>query len=401
MTLRRDSKRKSTTDRDSLRQKLMTTNEEDKASSVLQAKVQYRTTLSDDCLEIIFSYFTDCQELCQIASVSRHWRAIVTDTRRQVWHRIRMSRSFFISKIRFITRNPYAVTHLGQTRVLELYHNLEDEDDEVKDASNMMRGLPRFHNPFENLKQLWLDGMYIQDIICLLRWTSELSVIWCTKIPFHQDFLQFTFFERHQTLEQLCIDFRFETIFDGELFSLSSTETLVNRFRERSNGLPPSLRTLRIRNIVDDVLGDDVLGDEMMLLGKYLPFQFMHSLRSLSIGRCDGWMARVWRECFIPCSTNLENVELLGFVKCDDEDVEAAKADFIANMKRLRRFELMDSEVTQAVMDGLGRLKKDHQIGIQTFSRNGQTHSREGHEVPLTDLHLGYANHLTLWLRVF
>ncbi|KAI9018749.1 hypothetical protein CLU79DRAFT_837022 [Phycomyces nitens] len=362
--------------------------------------MHHYTGLSDDCLEIIFSYCTDCRLLCQIASVSRHWRAIVMDTRRQAWHHIRMTRGFFINNIRLITRDPFAVVQLGQTRVLELQHNLEDEDDEVKDVSSMMRGLTRFYNPFHNLKELWLDGMYIQDIISLLRWTSELSVLWCTKIPFHQDLLQFTFFERHQTLERLCIEFRFETIVDGELLSFNNTDALVSRFHERSNGLPSSLRTIRIKNIVDDTIGEDGLDDEMVLVGKYLPFQFMHSLRSLSIGRCDGWMARVWRECFMPCSTSLEHVELLGCMKCDEE-VETAKAEFIGNLKRLRRFELMDSEVTPAVMDGLERLKKDHLIGIRTLSRNGQTHSRQGHEVPLSDLHLGYAHQLTLGLSVF
>ncbi|KAI7870247.1 hypothetical protein BDF14DRAFT_1776407 [Spinellus fusiger] len=366
-------------------------------------------SLGDDCLELVFYFCSDYKALCAASAVSRQWRQVVTDPSRCAWSAIRMSCYEFKHVFWRDEQNIYINQYFGRVEVLELYEDYKDRDeykdkpytDSEDERYNEARYTPsddnlledffdyntKNYNPCVQLKELWLDTITLISIMGFTQWTRNLSVLWCTNIPYHKGSFQLNFLDNHQTLEKFSLEFNDDTSFDCDIYLCSKREIVLRRAKEKVNGLPSTLKVLSLLHLMDhgynydesywdthsiDTLDSnynsfslDAEDQETKLLIKYIPLQGMHQLKSLSIGGCSNWTASVWRQCLVPRSQHLEDFLLMG---CEtlDSDIEQAKAEFIGEMVKVRRLVFFRSFISQGILLGLLNLKKHHGIAPHT-----------------------------------
>lgn len=243
--------------------------------------------------------------------------------------------------------------------------------------------------PFKSLQSLHLQDMFLDDMVEIAMWMTNLEKLRCDNVITRQDNneIMLTVFSRLQKLRILSITFQQPCSHAGNAFSITG--------RSRK-ALPSSLEELSITSLYDSEeylmskteihLAYD--NPELMmrwnlmeesLLAKYRPFSHLSHLRSLSLGRCSGFTARVWRECLLPCTKNLECLSLTGWrsgrespvawqqrhaqataynidIREVPEQVEEAIAELIGNMQRIRSLELNDFYCGQGIVQGIQSL---------------------------------------------
>ncbi|KAG0174044.1 hypothetical protein DFQ28_008906 [Apophysomyces sp. BC1034] len=273
---------------------------------------------------------------------------------------------------------------------LKYVRRIEIRDDGNLPKMSSMR-IPAAIPYLKNLKELYIRDVYLDDIVKLVRWIPKIEVLWCENILARGDRNEMLFFtQRLRQLRKFGLFFSRECEFTG-CMSLLST---------RNNVLPETLEVLAVSNLydsenyvitedIDAMRMDDVAASmirrwnimEESLLTKYRIFSSLRNLRSLTLGQCRSYTARVWRECFIPCGKQLEFLSLTGWhdnqshglldtwqniqpsalsatVNFQDmiEDVEEAIADFLHSIPHLRKLELIDFYCGEGIKQGIRRL---------------------------------------------
>lgn len=261
-----------------------------------------------------------------------------------------------------------------------------------------------------SLRRLDLYSIHLDIIVSLLKSLSNLEELRCYKILTRPGVpggeMMLSAFGRLRRLRILNVEFLSRCEHRGHPFSMSS----------RQSSLPVTLEQLTITNLVDfeeTLLRGIGRGTEELrrcwhlmeesLVAKYSPFSRLTSLRHLSLGRCNGFTARVWRECILPCSASLEYVSFTGWhggpctpkrdqqqlqQQGEEEDVEQVMADVLANMRHLRTLELFDFLCGHGIVQGIERL--DH---LEARLLGASVHKRIEAVDSIQDLHYKYVSH--------
>ncbi|KAG2225082.1 hypothetical protein INT45_003282 [Circinella minor] len=231
--------------------------------------------------------------------------------------------------------------------------------------------------------------MYFDDIIDLIRYTPSLQVLRCDKIRTNGRYMMFDFFaDLHQlqvldlrfrescehtnyaftlsdrrtrrTLSTTLKEFRMMGVYDREeiqsLFSLPHNNPLQLQHNQIENeviGLPllqQQPRRHHLRRLTRQI--DDTLVE------RYQSLRFLVSLKSLCLGRCNAYTARVWRECIKPCVSNLEHLSLSGWRtnQKNTQETELAIQEMIQELKKIKLMELLDFECNTGVVNGIKQL---------------------------------------------
>lgn len=243
--------------------------------------------------------------------------------------------------------------------------------------------------PFKSLQSLHLQDMFLDDMVEIAMWMTNLETLRCNNVIIRQDNneIMLTVFSRLQKLRILSITFNQPCSHAGHAFSITG--------RSRK-ALPSSLEELSITDLYDSeeyLMSKTEIhlaynNPELMmrwnlmeesLLAKYRPFSHLSHLRSLCLGRCSGFTARIWRECLLPCTANLEHLSLTGWrsgrespsawqrrqahaiannidIQEVPEQVEEAIAEVIGNMQRIRSLELNDFHCGLGIVQGISSL---------------------------------------------
>lgn len=257
-------------------------------------------------------------------------------------------------------------------------------------------------SPLEQLKELNLIQMDMVDIVYLTSWLQNITVLRCqnTQISKRRNFYMASF-DRLEYLKTLEIHFENPCALNYHHFTLGTSPSLGSRL------LPKTIQTFSLANIYDmeeyldlrlhriyndtavdpldledlDGVTNDWLGLEHNLVMKYRMLTSLCNLRSLTLGRVSSFTARVWRECLIPCCSNLEHLSMKHWtglgrrespqsivnrrLQQDDtlmDDVEAALSEFISSLKDIKTIRLDDFQCGPGLVQGVTKLAKKYTI---------------------------------------
>jgi hypothetical protein len=246
--------------------------------------------------------------------------------------------------------------------------------------------------------------MNIVDIVYLASWLPNITVLRCknTHIAKRKNF-SLAIFSRLKQLEILEIHFEYPCALSHYHIILGSNSSVHPR------QLPKTIQTLSLNNIYDaeeyldsrryrvyydtavnsldtedhDRVINDWLDLEHPIIMKYRMLTSLSNLRSLTLGRVSSFTARVWRECLIPCGSNLEYLSMkhwkgLGIrespqsitsrqLRQDDAlmyDVEAALSEFISSLKNIKTIQLDDFQCGPGLVQGVTKLDKKYAINL-------------------------------------
>ncbi|ORZ05100.1 hypothetical protein BCR42DRAFT_496863 [Absidia repens] len=340
--------------------------------------------LNDDCLIEILKWCATTQTLCVVSSVCKHWRNVALLP--YVWRTI----DYTWSKL---------IQQLESTSEVDTMRLTEPPDTSI----------------FINLRTLQLSNMHYKDILDLIAWTKHLNELDCNGILSHtsNDVVMITPFSNLRKLHVLKLHFATtcELIGPTSLTSDNSTGNIKHSTTDRWR-FSPNLHTLNITNIYDieefltsgnsasrsallnqqqrQAIVVEERMNEMMetwnlmentLVIKYRVLSTLRNLTNLSLGKCTGYTARIWRECIAPCSKNLKQLSLCGWIGDGNreaplawkerydmatmtdkpvnfymEDVEKALAEMFAGLYHLQSLNLVDFKCTTGLAHGMDRL---------------------------------------------
>ncbi|KAI9494276.1 hypothetical protein BDB00DRAFT_819493 [Zychaea mexicana] len=275
---------------------------------------------------------------------------------------------------------------------------------------------------FTNVTELVMTKLYFQDMIEMITQTPLLEVLRCDIIRTRgtSGKMMLGLFSGLDRLRVLDLRFREPCEYTDHAFTISR--------RRVRKVLPTSLQELRLSNVYDpeemslllprdpqqprisndgsssshstgtqqqqqqhgrdDDDDDEEEGPtatvlyrrrwmEDTLVDKY---QFLHpltNLKTLRLGRCNAYTARVWRECIKPCVGNLEYLTLVGWYNNNtetllsasslaptqtkmevDEDTQLAIQETILEVQhKMKRFVMLDFVCGPGVVGGIKKLK--------------------------------------------
>lgn len=261
--------------------------------------------------------------------------------------------------------------------------------------------------PFKMLEEIHLINMHLTDIAVLLSWLKHIKIIHCENIHVPRGRINFSIFSRLERLESLHLRFAKPCPF-GPAFFTPLRDQIGTIYQK---GLARSLKHLSISNMYDpeEVLNNSISlnAEELFfnqpteqlerhfscwaqfdehLVQKYKMFKSLSNLKSLTLGRVSSFTARVWRECFIPCSRNLEYLSMDNWEGAKKRetpqgllaryrrelnrpeevmplyDVDAALSEFIASLKNIKKIELNCFYCEDGIINGLAKLKRPYVI---------------------------------------
>ncbi|KAF7730186.1 hypothetical protein EC973_002794 [Apophysomyces ossiformis] len=331
--------------------------------------------LNDDCMIEVFKYCASPVILFEIANVCRHWKALVAVP--EIWRTVSYS-SYDYSWLSSPSARQYMKEFTYVRRI-----DIRNHHDRPKVSPSRTPATMAY---FKNLKEVYIRNAYLDEIVKLVRWVPRIEVLWCENILAHCNRNEMLFFtQRLRQLRKLGLFFSRECEFTRCMSLLSSKNSV----------LPDTLEVLSVSNLFDSeskAIEDLTIAREEhtmteiinrwhileeSLVAKYRMFSSLKNLRSLTLGRCHSYTARVWRECLVPCGKQLEFLSLTGWygiqgigrvdiwqdtrpttVGYQDivEDVEHAIADFLQSIACLRKLELTDFFCGQGVKEGIQRL---------------------------------------------
>lgn len=220
------------------------------------------------------------------------------------------------------------------------------EGDDMVEISQFQ---PTHRSPFTQLQHLHLINMDLSDIQFIVReYAHHISILICENIQVSHMYGDFSMpnFSSMPNLKQLKLHFArrsgFGIVVSG--FDLTSRRSPPQNFDSSiSHILPTSLEQLEITNVYNreeylfrpqdatkaivsqmamegnehGYLMQEMIENwnnlERQLITKYNMLTNLTSLTCLSLDRITAFTARVWRECMIPCASQLEYLSLSGW----------------------------------------------------------------------------------------
>jgi hypothetical protein len=278
-------------------------------------------------------------------------------------------------------------------------------------AQNYIHAVPK-KSPFTHLQQLHLFDMDLVDIASLVDWTHHIETLTCENIHVSKNgYFSMPNFATMRNLKKLKLHFARRSYLSCTHFSLSSTS------RPIVNTLPTSLEELEIFNVYNDeeykIQPQDIVTAarswlnpntrnvqieesgqspvetcdqwnriERTLVSKYNMLSCLTRLTSLSLDNTSSFTAKVWRECLVPCGSNLVYLSLSGWsihtrespqdmirriqlaqeqskqLEEMIEGVEMAFSEFISSLACVKEITLDDFVCGQGLVRGLNLLNK-------------------------------------------
>ncbi|KAI8371483.1 uncharacterized protein BYT42DRAFT_580417 [Radiomyces spectabilis] len=341
--------------------------------------------LNDDCLLEIFLHCADTKTLSALAAVCRRWRSLILAP--YIWRKLYFHWIPFVQQMSALSHHPSIPKQLLYVRSL----SMENEIDNRKMAIR----LPKIY-PFQNLREVHLRNMYLDDITELAMWMDSIEVLTCENIMTRgsQSELILSVFTKLQRLRVLVLQFM-------QMCEHSSSSLMMTGTRKM---LPASLEVLTLNNLYDceeymirPIIAENIRSNqrpevllqrwsmmEQSLVMKYQTFSRLRNLKSLTLGRCNAFTARVWRECLMPCTTQLEYLSLSGCsgranhegwkarslypghtpILDITDDMEAAIGEFFGSLRRIRVLKLSDFCCSGGMATGFLKLASKKPIVI-------------------------------------
>lgn len=273
--------------------------------------------------------------------------------------------------------------------------------------------------PYIRLSRVDLERMYLVDIIDVVKWLVHIQELRCTDIltdgmTQNNVLASFTGLRRLRVLH-----LHFYSPCDHGNYAF-----LISRNRARPV-LPSTLKDLQITNLYDseEQLLNELRPQHWMriegaLMIKYSPLQSLVNLETLILHSCSAFTARIWRECLIPCASNLRYLSLGGlrsqghnaalltatpandttsFWTTDEEspirDISNAIHDFFTNLVHLDYLHLEDFTMDSIILDSLRSLESNRGQNIYLISATFQGNACDIIDLEdMIDRHVAYCD---------
>ncbi|KAI8645459.1 hypothetical protein BD408DRAFT_75974 [Parasitella parasitica] len=254
------------------------------------------------------------------------------------------------------------------------------------------------HKPLAQLRHVRTLAMNIADVKFIIDWMKNIESLHCKDT--HCSAIVGANLSRLSELQQL------------KSLRLSFAETLnlsynFMRFDLSGNSpkksiLPKTLENFSLHDIYDreqiimkrladsrsSVDWDRSIAIRWMaledaLVQKYSMLASLQNLKSLTLGRVSSFTSRVWRECLIPCGSQLEYLSLTGRPEAGQQeppppqqslstdtariidDSEAAISEYFSCLTRIKQVRLHNFHCGVGLIDGISRLDKPHRVEIE------------------------------------
>ncbi|KAI9243673.1 hypothetical protein BDA99DRAFT_529991 [Phascolomyces articulosus] len=281
------------------------------------------------------------------------------------------------------------------TRSLHIY-GLKNARTSISTLPPILRDMKIF---LKNVTRLFLAKMHFDDIIDLIAHTPSLQILRCDNIRTRSSYynMMFSLFSGLKRLQVLDLRFREACEHGDYAFPMSKR---LNR-----RALPTTLKELRLVGIYDseeipflfprhpnailplqqqhaqqEIIQHQEVQQQQQeiieggltsllrrrrerrphrddpLMERYQSLIHLTHLKTLCLGRCNAYTARVWRECIKPCIGNVENLKLSGWRTKTEEDLELAIQDTLQVMKKVKVIELSDFECDVGIVHGIKQL---------------------------------------------
>ncbi|KAI7850669.1 hypothetical protein BDC45DRAFT_608574 [Circinella umbellata] len=350
--------------------------------------------LSVDCLYNIFEYCNNIKTLSIISNVCKRWRDIVLDP--ILWRNLLEKWDSFLDTLYIINQHPMhsiqrQLLFTRTIRMLEHSHNTINRKNKRRNnmTPTIQQSLANNNSCLlKNVTRLIMARMYFDDIVDLVRYTPSLQVLRCDKIRTNGRYMMFHFFADLHKLQVLDLRFRESCEHTNYAFTLSDRRT--------RRTLPTTLKEFRMTGVYDreeiqsllslpnnnplQIQHNQMIGLQQQqqqqqqprrqqvrrltrqiddtLVERYQSLCFLVNLKSLCLGRCNAYTARVWRECIKPCVSNLEHLSLSGWrtSQKNTQETELAIQEMIQELKKIKLMELLDFECNRGVVNGIKQL---------------------------------------------
>lgn len=330
-----------------------------------------------DCLVEIFLRCSHTETLLELSRVCHSWRKIALQP--SVWKEVTCNWSSLarqLSNSMQMSRSNRYLKHCQHLTVTALC-------DTSLSKSNYFRST----SPFKQLNTLHLSSVRMSDIEYITSWMTRLNTLQCIHIPVDTNgcvfvpnlthlyqlttlqlrfarpcSLKLTYFISAPDLKRLPSSLTHLTITDirdREENELSHQEVadaasfITERTTDWNNALSPN-----------EILTAWTKLEEQLVL-KYTMLTFLTNLTSLSLHSVGSFTSKVWRECLIPCSTNLRHVSFSGW--SDDRESPQAMVSRVFAYRRRRQAHLKMSDVDLAVSEFFSSLAQIESISLHDF----------------------------------
>ncbi|CEP14953.1 hypothetical protein [Parasitella parasitica] len=250
------------------------------------------------------------------------------------------------------------------------------------------------YKPFPQLRNVRTIAMNMADVKFIIGWMRNIESLDCKDTHcLAIDGVNLSRLSELQQLKSLQLGFA-ETLnlsYNFMRFDLSGNSS-------KRSILPRTLETFSLHNIYDreQFLMKRITGNcrrdadwnrsaasrwmglEDALVQKYSMLASLQNLRSLTLGRVGAFTSRVWRECLIPCGSQLEYLSLTGRPEANrqepprdhqaaadasarismGDDCEAAIAEYFSCLTRIKQVYLDNFHCGVGLINGISRLEK-------------------------------------------
>ncbi|KAI8138836.1 hypothetical protein BJV82DRAFT_582487 [Fennellomyces sp. T-0311] len=273
---------------------------------------------------------------------SRDWRQV-----REEWE------NFIDDALCPIHRNPahIARTRLDHIRTIRIHGRNSRRITQLRAKLSLCtqsRGLV-----FKNLTQLSLHNIHLHDLGELIALAPSIEILQARKIRCDSNKVMLSMFSGLKRLRVLDLRFKEPCEHMDNAFNMSS---------RRRIGLPMNLEAIRLSNVYDPEEtyfvqpNNNPLRSRWMedaFVEKYQPFTQLTRLKTLYLGRCNGFTARVWRECIMPCLKNLTHVTLAGWLDKANNDLDVALRETIGHMQTIEQLDFVDFVCGDGIIQGI------------------------------------------------